>query len=131
MPNTTHTNKQQSQNLNNQFSTDDCSVPHTTPPHPPNPKTARTEQLPVADDAGRCSETSFVEFEIPVPAKRGERNSCAREVQDLETQCSSAFGWERFSSRLYAATDGTVAPASAIVAGEYTLVRKSDARRIE
>lgn len=81
------------------------------------------EQLPVADDAGGCNDANFVGFEVPMPAKQGEENACAREVENLESQCASVFGWERFSSQLYAATDGTVAPASAIIAGEYTLVR--------
>ena len=69
-----------------------------------------------------------MEFEVPVPSKQGEENSCAREVDNLENQCSSVFGWERFSTRLYAATDGTVAPASAVIAGDYTLVRNATRR---
>lgn len=80
--------------------------------------------MPVADDVGRCNEANFAEFGVPVPPKQGEENSCSREVEDLESQCSSAFGWERFTSRLYVATDGTVAPAPVFVGGEYTPVSK-------
>eukprot|EP00903_Cladosiphon_okamuranus_P006338 g6208.t2 len=81
--------------------------------------------LPVADDAGRCNEANFAGFGIPVPANRGEENSCSREVESLESQCSSVFGWERFTSQLYAATVGTAAPAPVVVAGEYTSVEIS------
>ncbi|CAM9292145.1 unnamed protein product, partial [Hapterophycus canaliculatus] len=81
--------------------------------------------LPVADDSGRCNEANFAGFEVPVPAKVGEENACAREVENLEGQCSSVFSWERFSSQLLAGTDGTVQPASVIIVGEYTPVEIS------
>lgn len=76
----------------------------------------------MADDSGRCNEANFVGFDDLVHAKAGEENACAREVENLESQCSSVFSWERFSSQLLAGTDGTVAPASVILVGEYTPV---------
>lgn len=99
------------------------------PPVYPPLETVSSNQLPVADDAGRCNEANFVGFGIPVPAKQGEENSCSREVDNLESQCSSVFGWGRFSSQLYAATDGAVAPAPVIVAGEYIPVKQGNAKR--
>lgn len=81
-------------------------------------------QLPIADDGGGCNDANFVEFEDPVPAKQGGENACARGVESLESQCTSVFGWERFSDQLYVATDGTVAPASAIITEDYIPVRR-------
>ncbi|CAM9689480.1 unnamed protein product, partial [Scytosiphon promiscuus] len=81
--------------------------------------------LPVGDDSGRCNEANFMGFDIPVPATVGKENACSREVENLESQCSSVFSWERFSSQLMAGTDGTVAPASVIIAGEYIPVEIS------
>eukprot|EP00752_Nemacystus_decipiens_P014257 g12678.t1 len=81
--------------------------------------------LPAADDTGRCNEANFAGFGIPVPSKRGEDYSCSREVEDLESQCSSVFGWARFTSQLYVATDGTAAPSPISVAGQYTPVEIS------
>lgn len=82
------------------------------------------QQLPIADDAGGCNDANFVGFEVPIPANQGGENACARSVEDLGSQCTSVFGWERFSNQLYVATDGTVAPASAIIAGDYTPVSR-------
>lgn len=77
----------------------------------------------MADDTGRCNEANFVEFAVPVPAKIGEENTCAREVENLASQCSSVFAWGRFTNQLYVGTDGTVAPAPLVIGGEYTAVR--------
>ncbi|CAM9472724.1 unnamed protein product [Ectocarpus fasciculatus] len=81
--------------------------------------------LPVADDTGQCNEANFVEFAVPVPAKIAEENTCAREVENLASQCSSAFAWGRFTNQLYVGTDGTVAPAPLVIGGEYTAVEIS------
>ncbi|CAN0403321.1 unnamed protein product [Pylaiella littoralis] len=84
--------------------------------------------LPIADDGGGCNDANFVEFEDPVPAKQGGENACARGVESLESQCTSVFGWERFSDQLYVATDGTVAPASAIITEDYIPVEVSSVK---
>lgn len=61
-------------------------------------------------------------FDVSVPAFDGSENACAREVENLEDECSLAFGWERFSGELYAGTSGTVSPASSFDGDDYIQV---------
>lgn len=79
-------------------------------------------QLPVADDMGRCNEANSVGFDVSVPVIGGSENACAREVENLEDECSLAFGWDRFSGDLYAGTSGTVSPAASFDGDDYVQV---------
>lgn len=85
-------------------------------------RSTKHTQLPVADDMGRCNEANSVEFDVSVPAFRESENACAREVENLEDECSLAFGWERFSGELYAGTSGTVSPETTFDGDNYVQV---------
>lgn len=79
-------------------------------------------QLPVAADSGQCNEANSAEFDVSIPASHESENACSREVENLEDECSLAFGWGRFSSELYAGTRGTVSPEAAFDGEDYVQV---------